>query len=138
MGPFEDLRHLPTAPLTTPLLSVQTHQDAIAVHHPKHRLLRHIDILLVAVVGHHKTIAILMALHHPGEGLLTLGQRVARATHMHQTAPGHQIADATPERRTLPGRDMEMLEQVLHGALLARRVSKKLQNALVAGECHRE
>jgi hypothetical protein len=79
-----------------------------------------------------------MPLHHPNEGVLALGERVARATHVYQAATRHQIADATPERWSLPGRDVEMLEQILHGALLAGSVLKQLQNALVAWECHKE
>jgi hypothetical protein len=131
------LCHVPTTPFATPRRGVQTHQDAIAVHHPKHRLPRHIDIFL-AIVGHDKAIAVLMPLHHPDEGVLALGECVVRATHTYQAATRHQITDVAPEGRTLPGRDMEMLEQMLHGALLACCVLKKLQNALVAWQCHSE
>ena len=110
LPPFEHLYDAPTATLTVPLPCLQPYQDTVALHHALHGAAWQVDIVLLLVIQHHKTVPLRMPPDHPGQGVQTLRQGVACAVHEEQLPPGHHGADDLAERWPLLDRHRKVLD----------------------------
>ena len=110
LPPFEHPYDAPAATLTVLLPCFQAYQDTVALHHTLHGTAWQVDIVLLPVIQHHKTVPLRMPPDHPGQGIQTLRQGVACAMHEEQLPSGRHSADDLAERWPLLGRHRKVLD----------------------------